>query len=644
MPASETATKNSSFALQRRIGSAKVKEFSIIDKFLYGYRNREDKTNLPPGILITGSQNVLTQVNGRVGVTQGYTLDGAASVVLAPILSSFDWEMHTGTVQHLRAGFLTSAGNDGKLQFRYVNSSGTVTWTDLLTGLTAVDFQYADWWNITNSQAYLLMVNGTTNLYEWSGGTGTFASATANTITKQGTETFAENGFYVTTGTYQVTINGVVYTATGGFGTTTLTGVTPDPTAVTINVGDLIFQTPRTIAISTFTNGPGANYIVDGIANLRNQIYLGSLTHNSVYISKVNDYTTYTFTAPVRVVGEGALVTMDGRWKAFIPEEDYMTLFAGLDQIYQTVFTLSSDLSKEDFAIHRLKTAALQSTQSQDLTAKIKNNVVFVSNEPILNTLGRVDNVVLTPQVSDISFPIVNDFDNYDFTDGCVFFWHNYILVAVPKESLVRIYNMTKDVTNQAALENATHYWEAPLKVAISRFSIIDGQLYGHSYLTSESYKMFTGYNFNGHPIDARAVFAYQNFGVRSTNKSFNEFFIEGYISSNTKFNLNLNYELDGFAGSASYPILGTDTQIVLTSSNNNSLGKNPLGSSPLGGDLEINDGMPSKFRVIKTFPRTPFYEFSPSFTSSGIDYNWSVLAFGPASTPTSEDNGSITQ
>lgn len=620
-------------------------EFDLISSFLLGYRNREDKTNLPPGVLITGSQNVLTQVNGRVGITPGYVLDGAASTALAPILSSFDWEMHTGTVQHLRAGFLTSAGSDGKLQYRYVNSLGAVTWRDLLTSQDSVKFEYADFWNSTNSQAYLLMVNGTTNLFEWSGGVTTYASSTSNTITKQGAETFAEIGFYVTKSPYNITINGVDYTATGGFGTDTLTGVTPDPTGAGIVVGDVIHQTPVTIAISTFTNGPGSNYIVDGIANLRNQIYLGSVAHNSVYISKVNDYTTYTFTSPVRVVGEGALVTMDGPWRAFSTQEDYMTIFAGLDQIYQTVFTLSSDLAKEDFAIHRLKTTALQGTQSQDLTSKIKNNTVFVSNEPILNTLGRVDNVVLTPQVSDISFPIVNDMNSYDFTDGSVFFWQNFILVAVPKNSLIRIYNMTNDVTNQSELQGSTHYWEAPLMVAISRFSIIDGDLYGHSYLTSESYKMFTGYNFNGHPIDARAVFSYQNFGERAQNKSFNEYYVEGYISPNTTLNLNMNFELDGFAGSATYPILGTDAQIVLSTGNDNSLGKYPLGSSPLGGDpVQVSNDMPPKFREIQTFPRVPFYEYSPSFSSVGIDFNWSVLSFGPAITLTTENNQAITK
>ncbi len=59
--------------------AAKQQSFSLIDNFPLGYRNREDKTKLPPGVLIEGSQNVLTDVNNTVGITKGYVLDGQSS-------------------------------------------------------------------------------------------------------------------------------------------------------------------------------------------------------------------------------------------------------------------------------------------------------------------------------------------------------------------------------------------------------------------------------------------------------------------------------------------------------------------------------------------------------------------------------------
>lgn len=71
--------KQPGFSISRRIASAKVREFSLTDNFTLGYRNREDKTKLPPGVLIKGSQNVLTSVNNTVGITKGYTLDGQSA-------------------------------------------------------------------------------------------------------------------------------------------------------------------------------------------------------------------------------------------------------------------------------------------------------------------------------------------------------------------------------------------------------------------------------------------------------------------------------------------------------------------------------------------------------------------------------------
>ena len=626
----------------RRIAAMKAHEFDVIKRFPIGYRNREDKTALPPGTLIVGSQNVLVDVTGRINITKGYTLDGDASVVEAPILSSFDWQTHVGTTRHLRAGFLTSS--NGKLQYRYESSTGVITWRDLMTSLTSVNFNFTDYWDSTTFQAYLLFVNGTSNIYEWSGGITEISSVGTNTLTKQGATTWAEIGFY-NTGTRKVTISGIDYTYTGGESTTTLTGVTPDPALAVVPIvsGDIAHQTVRTTANSAMTDIP-STFTNSLIANLRNQIYIGSLVSNQAYVSKVNDYKVYTFTSPVRIVGEGAIITFDATPTAFIPQEEAMYISAGKDQWYQTKFTLSSDLTKEEFTVNRLKTSELQGTQSQALTSKIQNSVVYVSNEPILNTLGRVDNVVSTPQINDISFPIVNDFNSYNFTNGSVFYHKKFIYVAVPEEGLVRIYNMSNTVNNSQSITSSTNfYWEAPLVIPISRFSSIDGELYGHSYLTSETYKMFNGYNFNGGPIPAVAKFAYMNQDLPGESKSFNEFFIEGYISANTTLNLGIDYDLDGYAGSKAFEISGSDTSIVQVVIPPASLGKKSLGKSSLGGSEDINL-LPPKFRVIKTTTRTPFYEYSPSFSSSSIDYNWSILRFGSNVSPTSEGNNPITQ
>jgi len=211
--------------------------FQIVNKF-GGYIERDDITNIAPNFLVRGSSNVLSTDGRRVGNRKGYTLYGAASTTAAGIDSSFDWESHRGFVHHFRS---YDAGTP-TLQFLYNDTYYTLT-----TTLTSSAINYTTFWSTTESQDLLLFVDGGTSIFEWSGGITTFASATTTTITKQGSTTWAEDGFFLS-GTRKVKFGAVEYTYTGGEGTTTLTGVTPDPTAGGHAAGAVGFQVVRSYA------------------------------------------------------------------------------------------------------------------------------------------------------------------------------------------------------------------------------------------------------------------------------------------------------------------------------------------------------------------------------------------------------------
>ncbi len=606
----------------RNMTAQKAREYSLVSSYKLGYRNREDVTNLPAGVLITGSQNVGTNVSERVQIRKGYRLDGAESSVASAILASFDWLTRNNGEKHLRAGFLTSAGNDGKLQYRYVDSNGAVTWRDLATSLTTVSYNFCTYWNSTESLREVLYVNGTSNIYRWNGAVTTFASATATTLTKQGTDTWADTGFY-TTGTRTIVINGVTATYTGGEGTTTLTGLSVDFSATA--VGSVIHQAPITTAnssmtgiTSTFTNGL--------IANLNNQIFVGSLTSSVLWISNVNSYTNYTSSTP-RQSGEGASLILDANLVALLPQENYMYVSAGQDLWYNVSFELQTStvgVTYEQVNALPLKTGKQQGAQSQAMVSHMKNNIIMVTNEPTIDLLGRIENYFGTPMTQNISDPIKLDIDSYDFTDGSIFYFQYYIYVAVPKEGLVLAYSLN------------TNTWDSPQTLPISRFYIVDGELYGHSYSTSESYKLNEGYadrvypGFAGFPIEAKAVFSYQNYGTRYALKQANAFYIEGYINSNTTLLCKITYELDGCATVKTFEVNGSDTQIVCLLPVQGSLGKTSLGKQKLGGGGNTSiQGLPPKFRVEKTFNNTNFFECSFSFEIFGVDQAFQLLAFG---------------
>ncbi len=597
-------------------------DFTVVNSFKLGYRNREDITNLPPGVLIKGSQNVLSNVSERIQIRQGYALDGATSSVASAIEASFDWLTKNNGEVHLRAGFLTSAGNDGKLQYRYVDpTTSAVTWRDLTTALTTVSYNFTKFWDTTELLRVCLFVNGTSNIFEWNGAVTEISAAGAATLTKTG-DTWVDSGFY-TAGTRSVVINGNVYTYTGGESSNTLTGVSPTPVAEP--VGSVAHQSVRTTANGSMTTIP-ATFKNGLIETLNNQVFVGALKSSAMYISKVNSYTDYSKSTP-RQSGEGATLILDDNLVAFKPQENQMYVSAGQDLWYNVNFELQTStvgVTYEQVNALPLKTGRQQGAYSQAFVSHMKNNIIMVTNEPTIDMLGRLENFFGTPMTRNISDSIKLDVDSYNFTGGSIFYYKYNIYVAVPQEGLVLVYNLT------------TNSWEAPQTLPITRFYIVDGELYGHSSATSESYKLFTGYadrvysGFAGFPISAVATFSYQNYGTRYSFKSANMFYIEGYINSNTILSGSITTELDGCATTRTFEVNGSNANIVCIPSSQASLGKVSLGKQKLGGDNANSiQGLPPKFRVQQAFSSKDFFEVSMSFSILGVNNRFELLAFG---------------
>lgn len=650
--------------MPRKDAVANIGRFNLTKKFL-GYRAREDVTMLPKGTLIGPSRNVVIKSSGRVATVAGYALDGAASAIAdSGILSNFDFINFKGDVRNLRAGFLTSAGSDGKLQYRYLTGAGTtlspyvVNWVTLMASLTNVRLSYCEYWDTTALVKNVLWVDGTNNIFAWNGAITTVASATVNTVTKQGTTTWAQEGF-AQTGTRSIVINGVTATYSGGEGTTTLTGVSVDFSATV--AGAIVHQLPVTTTLGSMTAilatfGP----TVIGCGR-RNQVYVGASNSNTLYISKVNSYTDYSFTTPVRVVGEGILLQLDAPPTGFIPLEDRqdtktydMYISEGLSTWAVIQATLSADLTKETLEHTRMKVAYLQGAKSGRLMGKMKNHIMFVGNDNVSNFMG-LSSYQDIPEMVDFSYTVVDDMAAYDFTDGSIFYHKNYVYEAIPKHGLIRVFNMT-DQTKQSTQSpsyfkvedvdsNQPFFWESPIGYPVSGFYVTpDKGLCAHSYTSSESYQVFTGGSFNGQDIDANASFVYDDKGDRTQSKGSTEVFVEGYIKQNTTLNVDVIGDLDAFQSTQTVTIAGNDSTIVAYGSGGGALGKNPLGSQPLGGAQTVAATRPAWFHVIKTYNETPSYLEALSFYTKGVDLAWELLGFGTNAEFANEGNADLTQ
>lgn len=417
-------------------------------------------------------------------------------------------------------------------------------------------------------------------------------------------------------------------------------GVSPTPSG--LNVGDSIIQIPAVGAASNSGN-PSLPfpYEYDLISSLSGHVWYGSFLSPVVYGSRTtNPYDVTAVNAMLPTEADGFILSsMKFPPTGFVPfvygnvvtgEQDSMYISSGVNdwwasQKLQQQSTLSSSevVATTTVYLTQLKTTNGQASQSQELIGMLKNQILFISNEPIFNSFGPVQDILGSAQIVNMSDPIRNDMNAYNFANGQTYYDNYYIYITIPEEGVVRMYNCQKE------------YWEAPQILPVSRFYKVQGQattIYAHSFLTNESYQMFTGYNDNGQPINAVAAFPYvsQEGGESFQKKAFNKIYVEGYITPNTVLTNTINYEFGGWLSTTNQIIKGNDTKILRGTILDGSIGQNPLGQEPIGSILNLPSiSTIPKFRVIKTFLMQYCFENQIVFSSNDVDQQWAILRFG---------------
>jgi len=572
-----------------------------------GYITKTDPTATAPNYLVAGSQNVIVNDQEKIETRAGYTLFGVASTTAEAITSDFVWRNSGATSTVPSEIFLRTNGT--VLQFY-----ATSTWEDLFTMVsTTTPARFATVWSDTEVMDILLFANASSTLSEWSGGQGILSATTSNTIT---VDDPLDESRFLALGTRQLRIKDDVgdwqsFTYTGVSGSQ-FTGVSPDPNSFSLSVDAFIVQEVR-----RNENTPAAGFVSHFIEVLNNQVFLGSRNSRNVYVSKNDSYTDYTFSSP-RVAGEGELLTLDDATVGFkAPDNDKMLIFSGKDRVYQVSFEISSGSTgdREYAKVEPLLVSSGQGALSQELIAKIKQAVVWVSNNKELVELGQVENLP-SPQATAISDPIKPDFANAVFTNGDIEFWRNQIFITAPNDGKMFIYDLSK------------RFWQPPQIMGIRRLSQYGDVLYGHGESVPESYKLFDGLNDNDNPIQAKAHFGYINNGNRAGLKNFNRFFTEMYLASNTKVNVSILYDWLGSKGIITYELDGSSQDFLFNPVEDASLGVNSLGVNPLGGFTSASDDLP-KYRRFRPIALKDYFEIQVRVESDGTDYAWQLLSYG---------------
>jgi len=278
--------------------------------------------------------------------------------------------------------------------------------------------------------------------------------------------------------------------------------------------------------------------------------------------------------------------------------------------------------------LKKAPTAQGEGAQDQKLILPIKNGVLYVSNEPAINFFGSLENFNQV-QLDNISDLVKIDVENFSFTNGSMHYHNRNVYFALPAENYTLIYDM-KD-----------GYWQPPQTLPMYSYETYNQVLYGFGTFQPETYKMFTGTRDRsvltdadvGFAIPANASFSYMNLGDREQFKFFNEAYFEGYMSTSTSLEMRILYELYGCNGQVFKDInLNENENIFCVPPNEGPLGKTSFGKRGLGNGVGVEDetDLP-KVHAIPEFGNTAkqFREMAPVFSSSGLDDQWEILAFG---------------
>lgn len=600
-----------------------MKKFQLQTGIL-SYMTSPDETTIPGAYLVSGSKNVLINRQRKFGNRAGYSRLGAANTALTPVLNSYDWLNNTG-------GELPIRFDDDELEvyLETVDTTAINAWTRVKNSITigtGNTIRFAKWWDTGENLDLVLYVIGDSTLNEWGGGVAVVDSVTGTTITKKGTNTWAQNRFYTTRNKTLVNVtNGNEYTYTGGETTLTLTGIA-DTTG--ISAGDILVQ-----KVVVQSNKPASGYNNDTIYVFQNHLLVGSDDNNDTYMSQNDDYDDFTFSSP-RVSGEGELFSLDNPCKAFGALSGKLVMFAGRHDRYVATFTeitVSSTLA-ESISLEKFS-GTNQSAQSQDVVSEIGNALAFLSFEPALYILDSAD-ALKDPKPHQVSNPIKPDFDGETWTNAHLKWGNSRLHLSSPTNSKLYILEYMEDEQGKLI-----RFWQPPQVFPIRSIMERDGDMHFHSNVVPETYKMFDqlsdGY-YDGIPtadklpIQAIAKRAYFNGDRRANLKNFDEYYIEGEISRNTTdLTHTLNYEFGGAFQQIQNTIDGSDTDLLFESVEDVSLGQQNLGQIPLGGAINQVSNT-AKFRVIFEIAKDDFYELQEIFETNEVDRAWTILSSGP--------------
>jgi len=595
-----------------------AERFKLTNRYK-GYVNKPEPTNLDPEYMVPGSQNVIVNLDGSIGSRKGTSLvPTTVSELDEAITARIDWKTSRGD-------YFTLVRYGTKLDAIFKDDTGFLTTIRLASSLTvgASEGSFAVVFDKTRIIDRVLLATGLATLTSWSGALVKVSGATANTMTVA-TSTWGAKGFALTG---NVTVAGVVYTYTGGAATGTLTGVTPDPTAtVGLYAHEAVLNQSLTAVASP--------YQIDFLGVYRNQVYLGSKISRVVPVSSGINYLLYTIPA-TRAAGDANEFLLDDNSAGFTATKQSMLMFGSSNTVMEVKYTLSADQTKEAFTIDHVINGNNQGSLAPNARLSIGGNIYYINRDKQMGVIQIGSSLTQTLDINP-SLLVEKDFQSFDWTDAQMQPWERNIVVVVPKENMLMLYNLDDKL------------WQAPQifkNIDIGSVSVDDNnRLIGHSYSKNVSYVLFDVNTNNdvGVAFLSKVIFAYNGYGERSRCKDFGMYYQDGYISPGGVLVRKLLYDFDGAGGEIVRSFKGNETAFIQYVEQDSGLGGDNLGQLDLGGG-SVNVSDPERrFRYIDAMVAKDFYEMQVSYEQEALGASWRLVAHGPDVDLNSNNNNDI--
>ena len=579
----------------------------VVDSFS-GYETKLDPTKVGNGANPQG-QNTTPNDKDRVSVRQeGLALfpEGTASTTTDGIKSLYTFRKRNGENIMIR-----TYGT-----FMEYYEEGNDTWEYLRSNLTSgKEFDFGMYNINTDLTSYVYFGNAFDNAARWTG---------AHSLS---------NGVIATSSTDIIIDDISGFTATGTIrfcnATTTYTGInlTTHTFTLTSTAGAACADNRGVIQdVEEMVGDPIGNIYL--VANNRLFISGVASTSQAVFFSEYGDATNFvgaslvtddTDTSPGIFnfgTGGGAVTGMaldensiyifkrSAIWRATLTDTIYtLTILKPVDDKAQTTGAVNN---KSIFTGH--------------------NAVYFITPDNQIMSLQRVEQIDY-PQIipiSDIIQTTVNGI-NPDNSTGIVFREKAYFSVKadtdVSSNNAVFIRNINENI------------WDSPtVGWNVSDFTIYDDgtseELYVANVTSPNVYMIDSSGIDDIYEVVANWRSKQYSFGMPQQQKEIVDLFVEGYISQNTTLNISLLLDEDGYTGSYTTTVVGTDEDLVYNSTDFNRFGLSTFGTQRFGSNEDQSGN--KKFRVYLTEMRAdPFYNMQLEFASDGEAQNWEIISYG---------------